>query len=305
MIKILKPKVIGATFAGAVAGFVAQHALVKAMFMPQKRIEIGGFNVPVEGFFSKYQTNIAYTVDKAVNKVLKNPKLLPPIQKALTNQQLKDKIFDFIIKFIYETGDKKTINELVEMVLDKQKKEDLVKELKEFIAKILVEKTDKEVLGTLMANEGIKIFREVTSGTILEKFLSERVFASIANGISSSINKFIETKGKDKILDITFAEIDSIMEFTVPELLKKLSINDVVMRDILKVIYDAIILDVIPAVLDNVDFGDMAKSGILKIKVEKVYDFLNKRYSKAVLVLDTVVGLMVGSLYGRIASRLS
>lgn len=298
MINLLKPKVIGATAVGATAGFATQHVLTKALLMPKDTLTIANYEVPVEGLFSKYQTNIADTLEKTINAILKNPRLYPRLQKTVMKPEFKDALFGFIIKFVYETCDKKTINEFISFFLNDEKKELLINNLKDFIAKLLVEKTDKEVLGTLLANEGIKIFRDVLSGTVLQRFLNERLFTSIANGISIAVHKVVETSATQKILDITFKEVDSVMDQTVPALLKMVSIDEEAMRKMLEAVYDTIFLEVIPDLLENVDFGDLVKTQVLKVDVEKVYNFINSKCSKAVLAVDGIAGLVTGALSG-------
>jgi|GEM_PF-2184693 len=303
MIKMLKPKVLGASVVGAAAGFTASYAVTKILFKPKQTLNIAGMNVPVQGILPSKQPKIADAFQNAINAVLKNPNLLPPMQKMLMKPEFKNALLSFVIKFIYETGDKKSINELIAIFLKDEKKKEVEAFLKEFIAKILVEKTDKEFLGKLITDEGIKIFKEATRNSLLSKLMNEKIFASIANAISIAVHKFVETSATEKILNIAFKEIDSLMDMTIPAILKQLSLDEVEMLKLLNSIYDAILLEIIPEFLNNVDVGAAVKAGIMKIDFDKVDSFVNTKCQPLIMGFSALGAVKGGIVTNIVASR--
>lgn len=299
MIKLFNPKVIKATVIGAATGFTVNYAVTKILFKPERPLQVGGKTIPfAQGILPKTQNQFADMVEKSVNTILKNPKTLIQLQSGMLKA-----VISLVIKLIYEVGDKKTVNEILSIFLSNEKKAILFNDLKELIGKILVEKTDKEFLGTLLTNEGIKIFKEVTAGSIYAKLINEKVFASIVDALTVAIHKVVETSAMQKILDIVFKEMDSLMDLTIPQILKSLSVDEDKMRETLEALITAIFEDVIPHVVETVDFGALLKSLILKIDYAKVYDFLNTK-CKSVLIGFNTVGAVAGGLTAKaIASR--
>ncbi|MEG1243619.1 MAG: DUF445 family protein, partial [Oscillospiraceae bacterium] len=234
MIKMLRPKVLGASAIGAAAGFTANCAVTKILFRPEHPLKINGKIIPyAQGILPASRPQLADAVEKFINSLTKNPKCFLQLQTMLLKPETQNLVVNFLLELIYVTGDKKTINEILSMFLSDEKKEILLSELKVFIAKLLVEKTDKEFLGTLITTEGIKIFKEATSGSVLSKLMNEKLFAALADAISVAVHKFVETSATEKILDIVFKELDALMDMTIPALLKQLSLDEEEMRKLL------------------------------------------------------------------------
>lgn len=303
MVKMLKPKVLGASVIGAAVGFTANYAVTKVMFKPKQTIDFAGRQITVNGILPSMQPKVANLVEDSINAVLKNPDLLAPVQKAFLKPEIKNEIVNIIIKFIYETADKKSINELISIFLKEEQKDVVVEYTKEFITKVLIDKTDKEYLGRVLTQEGIKIFKEATSNSLMSKMMNERIFASIAKAISVAVHKFVETRATKVILDIVFSEMDNVMELTVPQLLKELSLDEGEMRRLADIIYDAVVLEIVPEVLENIDFGDAAKSGINKIDFEKIDNFINEKFQKLSLKTSAFGAIVAGVTTNIIASK--
>ncbi len=295
MIKMLRPKVLGASAVGAAVGFTAHYAVTKVLFKPKQTVDFASTSIPIKGILPSMQPKVANATEEAINAILKNPKLFATVQNVLTKPEIKDFAVNSIIKFIYETADKKSINELIAIFLNDEKKEVVEKFLKEFITKVLIEKTDKEYLGKIITNEGIKIFKEATSNSLLSKLMNEKIFASIANAISAAVHKFVETKATQKILDIVFNEIDTMMDMTLPEILEEISLNSDEMRRLINIIYDEIIHEIIPEIFKNIDAGAAVKEGINKIDFEKIDDFVNTRCQPLVFKFS-VAGAIIGGV---------
>lgn len=303
MVKMLKPKVLGASVIGAAVGFTANYAVTKVMFKPKQTIDFAGRQITVNGILPSMQPKVANLVEDSINAVLKNPDLLAPVQKAFLKPEIKNEIVNIIIKFIYETADKKSINELISIFLKEEQKDVVVEYTKEFITKVLIDKTDKEYLGRVLTQEGIKIFKEATSNSLMSKMMNERIFASIAKAISVAVHKFVETRATKVILDIVFSEMDNVMELTVPQLLKELSLDEGEMRRLADIIYDAVVLEIVPEVLENIDFGYAAKSGINKINFEKIDSFINEKFQKFSLKTSAFGAVVAGVTTNIIASK--
>lgn len=303
MVKMLKPKVLGASVVGAAVGFTASYAVTKVMFKPKQTFDFAGRQITVNGILPSMQPKVANLVEDAINAVLKNPDLLEPVQKNFIKPEMKNAIVDIIIKFIYETADKKSINELLAIFLNDEQKDTAIEYIKELITTVLIDKTDKEYLGRVLTEEGIKIFKEATNNSLLSKMMNEKVFAAFAKGISTAVHKFVETKATQVILDAVFNEVDSIMDLTVPQLLKELSLDEREMRRLVSVIYDAVIMDIIPEVLENIDFGLAAKSGINKINFEKVDNFINEKFQTISLKTGAFGAIVAGITTNVVASK--
>lgn len=296
MLKMFRPKVIGATVIGAAVGFSTNYALTKILFKPEQPLKINGKTIPyVQGLLPATQPAVADAAERVINAIVHNPKYLAQAQDLLTKPQVKDAVLNFLIKLIYETADKKSINEILSLFLSDEKKDSIRESLKEFIGKILVEKTDKEFLGNLITNEGIKIFKEVTAGSVISKLMNEKLFAAIADAISVAVHKFVETSATEKILDVVFMEVDSLMDMTIPALLKQFTLDEVKMKSLLDSGYDALIMDIIPKLLENVELGLMVKNLILKIDYSKIENFLNTKCKKVLLGFDAL-GAVSGGL---------
>lgn len=303
MVKMLKPKVLGASVIGAAVGFTANYAVTKVMFKPKQTIDFAGRQITVNGILPSMQPKVANLVEDSINAVLKNPDLLAPVQKAFLKPEIKNEIVNIIIKFIYETADKKSINELISIFLKEEQKDVVVEYTKEFITKVLIDKTDKEYLGRVLTQEGIKIFKEATSNSLMSKMMNERIFASIAKAISVAVHKFVETRATKVILDIVFSEMDNVMELTIPQLLTELSLDESEMRRLADIIYDAVVLEIVPEVLENIDFGYAAKSGINKINFEKIDSFINEKFQKFSLKTSAFGAVVAGVTTNIIASK--
>jgi len=303
MIKMLKPKVLGASVIGAAVGFTANYAVTKIMFKPKQTIDFAGKQITVNGILPSMQPKVANLVEDSINAVLKNPDLLASVQKAFIKPEIKNEIVDIIIKFIYETADKKSINELISIFLKEEQKDVVVEYTKDLITKVLIDKTDKEYLGRVLTQEGIKIFKEATNNSLMSKMMNERIFASIAKAISVAVHKFVETRATQVILDIVFSEMDNVMDLTVPQLLKELSLDESEMRRLVDIIYDAVVLEIVPEVLENIDFGDAAKSGINKIDFEKIDNFINEKFQKLSLKTSAFGAIVSGVTTNIIASK--
>ncbi|NCC86466.1 MAG: DUF445 family protein [Clostridia bacterium] len=304
MIKMLKPKVLGASALGAATGFTVNYAVTKILFKPKQTFNVAGMSIPVKGILPSVQPRIADTVENAINAVLKNPKILPPMQKMLMKPEVKNAFIGFAIKLIYETGDKKSVNELIAIFLKEEKKKAVQEALKDFIAKVLVEKTDKEFLGKLITDEGIKIFKEATSNSLLSKLMNERIFASIANAISVAVHKFVETRATEKILNIAFKEIDSLLDMSLPAILKQFLLDEKAMSKLLDSIYDSVLLEVVPEFLSNVDIGALAKSGVLKIDFDKVDSLINTKCQPLIIGFSALGAATCGVATNIVASRM-
>ncbi|MEG0979748.1 MAG: DUF445 family protein [Oscillospiraceae bacterium] len=300
MIKMLRPKVLGASAIGAAAGFTANCAVTKILFRPEHPLKINGKIIPyAQGILPASRPQLADAVEKFINSLTKNPKCFLQLQTMLLKPETQNLVVNFLLELIYVTGDKKTINEILSMFLSDEKKEILLSELKVFIAKLLVEKTDKEFLGTLITTEGIKIFKEATSGSVLSKLMNEKLFAALADAISVAVHKFVETSATEKILDIVFKELDALMDMTIPALLKQLSLDEEEMRKLLEAVYEAILLDIIPHLMENIDLGASVKELILKIDFSKAEKFLTSKCRPVLLGFDAV-GALTGGLVAKI-----
>lgn len=304
MIKMLKPKVLGASVLGAAVGFSANYAVTKILFKPEQPLKVNGKTIPfAQGILPATQSAVANAAEKAINSVVRNPAMLSKFQATVMKPQVKDTVNGFIVKFLYETADKKSINELIALFVSDDKKQEIEKSLKEFISKMLIEKTDKEVLGNLLANEGIKIFKEVSANSVFSKLMNEKLFASIANAISAAVHKFVETSATQKILDIAFVEVDSLMDMTLTEILNQFAVEESKMKELLSAGYDALFIDIIPHLFESVEFAEMAKNLILKIDYSKVDNFLNTKCQKALLTFDGIGAVIGGLSVGRLVAR--
>ena len=110
-------------------------------------------------------------------------------------------------------------------------------------------------IGSIIAEEGGKIIREKTKGTMLEMFLSEEMISSLLATIGNEIQIYIQEKGEAYIRPELDRKLNGVEQMSLLEILEKADMNQNQVQNVVENVYEKALNSGIDKIFEKIDIS--------------------------------------------------
>ena len=284
---------------GALA-FAGSTVTQQALIMPKTELQITeNFKIPVQGILPFSQKYIANISQKALNEML--PLYMSTVTGVCEKLHIQEEFKKGVIWFVYDFMSKYSLNTLTSFLLkrfnfvDKEKYKDV---LREFIQKLITEKSDRDALIQSATTEVVHILRVLTEGTLASMIFNDR-FAEAASGtIAAAIDRFLDNEAASRLTDYLFKMISNLEDVTLSNFLENmLGLGPADLANFLDNAYDTVLG---PAMVDTVRamrFGDIAYDLITSVDYDEIYQYMQNSMNEDLWKLNLSGAMTAMSFY--------
>lgn len=277
---------------GAVIGYCTNYIAVKMLFYPRKEVRIGGFKVPfTPGAIPKGKPRLAKGIGNIVgNKLLTKE----DIAKQLMNGETEDKIIDQAMLALHSN-----LKQSVCSVMGSEDY-DLTKEkLSATLCETMLESLAKFDMKTIVVNEGGRIIKEKTAGTMLAMFVSDELIQSFTEPAGEEIEAYIQEHGKEKITQEIESKMDVLENKSFMEILYAIDVNDDKIRNYVAGIYQGLISHALDGLMRQLNVTQLVEDKVNEMSVIELEDLvmtIMKKELNTIVNLGALIGFVLGLL---------
>lgn len=276
---------------GAVIGYFTNYIAVKMLFYPRKEIRVMGHKLPfTPGAIPKGKPRLA----KAMGEIVSNTLLTEEdLKKKILSSDLEDAAAEKIMDFLSED-----ISDVMKNLFGSEEKyEELKKGLTDELTEQVLESLQNAGIGEIIANEGQRIIKEKTSGTMLAMFLSDDLLASFIQPMGEEIAKYIAENGKSYIEPEIVSKINSLEKQSMIDFCDKMEITRDDMCQMIASMYHSAVENMVGKMIKQLDISGIVEEKINEMNVDDLEKMVLSVMKKE---LDTIVnlGALVGGLLG-------
>lgn len=289
------------TAAGAIIGGITNGIAIKMLFRPLNPVKIGNYTLPfTPGVIPKERKRIASKVGQVISEELLNEEVL---RAWLLKKEAIDEIDKMIESYFNKLNEnERTIGELLDETMGKERSTYLVCEIEEGITAKLYSKVMSMEIGKIIVSKMQDAFKEGKFGSLLGPmsfFINESLIESIASKIEPIISGFIEDEGEGIIRKAIEKESEEVLSSEVKEMAEKLSpYHEIIKHSLLKA-YEKIVNEHLAGILKGLKIDKIVEDRILALdmlEVERIIlDIMHKELN-AIIWFGVALGAIMGIL---------
>lgn len=287
-------KYISGPLIGAVIGYCTNYIAVKMLFFPKKEIYVFGKKLPfTPGAIPKGKTRLAKAIGEIVGKTLVTE---ADMKEKLLSSELEGKI----VNTVMEAFSKEIRQEIVEI---SNCSEETYASVREIISDSLYDQVQnclKNVeIGSIIAEEGTRIIKEKTAGTMLQMFLNEEFISSITEPVGAGIQQYILDNGERLIKPELDHKLQTLENHSVTELLQKVEIDEEKLRETISNLYQKLVQKGMSGLFEQLNLSKMIEEKVNAMSIDELEKLVLTVMKKE---LDTIVnlGALIGFVLGLI-----
>lgn len=277
---------------GAVIGYFTNLVAVKMLFYPRKPVKLFGHVLPfTPGVIPKGKPRLARAIGRAVGENL------------LTKDDIQNKILsDSVIENLSESVVKKLglpVHQLVTGLTDLP--DAMYENGKEKIASALggeiVAELGKIDFASLIVQKVAPVIMDSIRNPMIKMFITKDFIASLAQPADDEIKRLLETEGGDFIRKMIRNRIDEADKKSVAELLRKVDVQEMMLRSITDSLFRKIISEGSGKILDSINISEIVESKINDMDIdelEKLILGVMKKELNTIVNLGALIGLVLG-----------
>lgn len=287
-------KYISGPLIGAVIGYCTNYIAVKMLFFPKKEIYVFGKKLPfTPGAIPKGKTRLAKAIGEIVGKTLVTE---ADMKEKLLSSELEGKI----VNTVMEAFSKEIRQEIVGI---SNCSEETYASVREKISDSLYDQVQnclKNVeIGSIIAEEGTRIIKEKTAGTMLQMFLNEEFISSITEPVGAGIQQYILDNGERLIKPELDHKLQTLENHSVTELLQKVEIDEEKLRETISNLYQKLVQKGMSGLFEQLNLSKMIEEKVNAMSIDELEKLVLTVMKKE---LDTIVnlGALIGFVLGLI-----
>ena len=283
---------------GAFTGYVTNWIAVKMMFRPLKPIKIGNFKLPfTPGLIPRNRERLAISIGNTISNDLLSEETL---KNSLLSENIKDKISENISIFLNSLSKNDTaISEIISSYIGDDIYKYQLDTIKNKITISIYNTILEAHLGDIVANQIAIAANEKMKNPLLGLFGGKSIVSSISSNIATKIDEYILTNGEILISEMVEKEINKYTSRTIDTVYNDIKKSDININDILMNLYEKIILDKLPILLNTINISQIITDKINSmdvLEVEKLILTIMKKELNALINLGAVIGFLLGLL---------
>lgn len=287
-------KYISGPLIGAVIGYCTNYIAVKMLFFPKKEIYVFGKKLPfTPGAIPKGKTRLAKAIGEIVGNTLVTE---ADMKEKLLSSELEGKI----VNTVMEAFSKEIRQEIVEI---SNCSEETYASVREKISDSLYDQVqnclENVEIGSIIAEEGTRIIKEKTAGTMLQMFLNEEFISSITEPVGAGIQQYILNNGERLIKPELDNKIQMLENHSVTELLQKVEIDEEKLRETISNLYQKLVQKGMSGLFEQLNLSKMIEEKVNAMSIDELEKLVLTVMKKE---LDTIVnlGALIGFVLGLI-----
>lgn len=287
-------KYISGPLIGAVIGYCTNYIAVKMLFFPKKEIYVFGKKLPfTPGAIPKGKPRLAKAIGEIVGKTLVTE---ADMKEKLLSSELEGKI----VNTVMEAFSKEIRQEIVEI---SNCSEETYASVREKILDSLYDQVqnclENVEIGSIIAEEGTRIIKEKTAGTMLQMFLNEEFISSITEPVGAGIQQYILDNGERLIKPELDHKIQTLENHSVTELLQKVEIDEEKLRETISNLYQKLVQKGMSGLFEQLNLSKMIEEKVNAMSIDELEKLVLTVMKKE---LDTIVnlGALIGFVLGLI-----
>lgn len=287
-------KYLSGPIIGAIIGYCTNYVAVKMLFYPRKEIRICGHRLPfTPGAIPKGKPRLAKAVGNIVGKNLITKE---DIKGRFLSEETKNGVVDRVVKYL----DTDIEHGLRSLTGANDEAYNCTKEkISSGLSKEIVDSLDNIQIGSIIADEGGKIIREKTKGTMLDMFLSDEMISSLLGTMGNEIQTWIKERGESYIKPELDRKLNNIEQMSVSQLLGKAGMDQEQIRNLVETVYEKALNSEIENVLEKINISQMVEEKINAMSVEELEHIVlavMKKELNTIVNLGALIGFLLGVL---------
>ena len=276
---------------GAVIGYFTNYIAVKMLFYPRKEVRVFGHKLPfTPGAIPKGKPRLA----KAIANIVSNTLLTEEdIKNKIMSSDMENMAADKLMEGL--SSDLKSI--LMNLMPSEEKYDAFMDGISENMTEQILEAIQKADLGTIIAQEGKRVVKEKTAGTMLAMFLSDDLIDSIIQPLGGEISKYIVENGKSYIEPEVIAKVNALEDQSGVGRCEKMQISEAEIRQMVFSLYRSAVENAVGTMIRQLNISEIIEEKIAEMSVEDLEKMVLTVMKKE---LDMIVnlGALVGAVLG-------
>ncbi|SFA69574.1 Uncharacterized membrane protein YheB, UPF0754 family [Acetitomaculum ruminis DSM 5522] len=278
---------------GAAIGYFTNYLAVKMLFYPRKEVYLFGKKLPfTPGAIPKGKPRLA----KAVGNIVAGSLLTKDdLKERLNSPDLKGKI----IKNINEKMSISIKEAGVKLAGSKQDFENSLLTIQHSLSMEVVDTLKKIDIGKIIAEEGSRILKEKTEGTMISMFISDELIQSFTEPIGSEIERFIDERGYDYVSPVVTEKIDDLTMLSISQIGEKFEISQDRGEKLISEEIDYLFEKYIDIIFEKINIAEIVEEKINSmdvIELEKMVLEVMKNELDTIVNLGALIGFILGLL---------
>lgn len=298
---MLSTSLIIGTAAGAIIGGITNGIAIKMLFRPLNPVKIGKYTLPfTPGVIPKERKRIAQKVGQVVSEELLNEDVLRSWLLKQEAIEEVEKVIDNYLKGLSEN--EKTVDELLNEMLGKERTTYLVCEVEEALTFKLYSKVISMEIGKIIIEKIKTAFKEGKFGSLLGPmsfFINDSLIENLAGKIEPVISQFIADEGEEIIRTAIEQEREELLDAPIKTISEKLNpYHEMIKHSLIKG-YERVVNEYLNKMLKGLKIDKIVEERILSLdmlEVERIIlDIMHKELN-AIIWFGVVLGAVMGIL---------
>lgn len=281
---------------GAAIGYCTNYIAVKMLFRPLKPIKIGNFKVPfTPGIIPKGKNRLGKAIGEAIGGTLLTQE---DLAKTMLSEEMKQKISSEVRLIFQKNMDNpKGLGILIKEYIGQETYEVKKHDISLMLTEKLVSKAAEVSIGSIIANEAVKVVKQKVQGTILAMMVNDQLLSTFIQPISEGIDNYIADNGVSMLEPKLEEEIDKATQKTIGDAFHYLKLSEINIEEIVVKIYEQVVHSRLGAALEQIDISGIVEQKINEMDVmelEQLVLSVMKKELNAVVNLGAIIGFVLG-----------
>ncbi|MBR5976321.1 MAG: hypothetical protein IK046_00750 [Clostridia bacterium] len=259
------------------AALVGSFGLQRLLLQPKTEVEISGVKIPVQGIMPYSQKYVADIGRKVFNDVI--PVSMSVAVTVCEKLHVREQFKKGFLWFVYEFMARYSFNSVSGFFMRKLKRgnrDEYKNLLRNYVQKLISEKTDREAVIKSATEEIMKILAVITEGTVASLIFNEKVAEAASATISAAVNRFLADDAANRLTEYILRAIEQLEDMTLPGFLEGvLGIGRVEMANLIDTTYDAVLSHDTVKLVRDMHAGDIVADLVNNVDYSKSYDYVS------------------------------
>lgn len=283
---------------GSVIGYFTNYIAVKMLFRPLKAIKIGNFTLPfTPGVIPKRKEALALSLGNAVGN---NLLTIEDIENTLVTDTIKSSIIKEVLDSLTSESDStSSIRDIGKTYIGITYYETGKANLEAVLCHKIKEGINKLDLGKIISEEGIKILKGKTMGTMFSMFINDDLIASIAEPIGKHILDYFDENGEEILQPIIHDELELLEQESIPHLINRSNLSTEHLYQMIETMYTSFIHHHATKLLTQINLSEIVEKKVLEmdvIEIETLVLSVMKTELNTIVNLGALIGFIIGLL---------
>lgn len=283
---------------------VASVAVEGLLLAPKTKVRLGEKDYEIGGIVPMFQQEIATFVRDGLNTMI--PKTAMTAEQVFRKYNVKEKIVDRAIWFIYDYMEQFTLNSVVTGIVEKSNlmDTDKVGMLRDYIAGVLENKDDRDKLIDGLTDALLNAAALIAQGTALSVFLNAETARQFKFTVSDLIDQGMKTESGKVIVERLLTAVENFETMTLGGFFEQsLGMNRREMEAFIDDYYEKLVGSDMVGHYSNLGLGDELYAKISGMDYDAVFKDITQNHLQD-LVKVTLSAVSVGLYIMSIADDL-